>query len=42
LLTSHEVIIETIAAPTTRTGLTVHAALDTDTRSRASRSQMNR
>jgi Rhodopirellula transposase DDE domain len=30
-LTSHEVIIETIAATTTRTGLTVHAALDTDT-----------
>jgi len=30
-LTSHEVIIETITATTTRTGLTVHAALDTDT-----------
>jgi hypothetical protein len=30
-LTSHEVIIETITATTTRTGLTVHAALDADT-----------
>jgi len=30
-LTSHEVIIETITATTTRTGLTVHASLDTDT-----------
>jgi hypothetical protein len=30
-LTSHQVIIETIAATTTRTGLTVHAALDTGT-----------
>lgn len=30
-LTSHEVIINTITATTTRTGLTVHAALDTDT-----------
>ncbi len=30
-LTSHEVIIETIAATTTSTGLTVHAALDTGT-----------
>jgi hypothetical protein len=29
-LTSHEVIIETIGAVTTRTGLTVQAALDTD------------
>ena len=29
-LTSHEVIIETITATTTRTGLTVHAALETD------------
>jgi transposase len=28
-LTSHEVIVETIAATTTRTGLTVHAELDT-------------
>ena len=28
-LTSHEVIVETIAATTTRTGLTVHAQLDT-------------
>ena len=28
-LTSHEVIIETIAATTTRTGLTVQAELDT-------------
>jgi hypothetical protein len=30
-LTSHEVIVETIAATTTRTGLTVHAELDTGT-----------
>jgi hypothetical protein len=30
-LTSHEVIIETIGAVTTKTGLTVQAALDTDT-----------
>ena len=30
-LTSHEVIVQTIAATTTRTGLTVHAELDTDT-----------
>jgi hypothetical protein len=30
-LTSHEVIVETIAATTTSTGLTVQAALDTDT-----------
>ncbi|XVS61830.1 ISAzo13 family transposase [Actinosynnema sp. CA-299493] len=30
-LTSHEVIVNTIAATTTRTGLTVHAELDTDT-----------
>jgi hypothetical protein len=30
-LTSHEVIIETIGAVTTKTGLTVKAALDTDT-----------
>ena len=30
-LTSHEVIVETIAATTTRTGLTVQAALDTGT-----------
>ncbi|MFJ7968367.1 ISAzo13 family transposase [Streptomyces sp. NPDC096324] len=29
-LTSHEVIIESIAATTTRTGLTVHAELDTN------------
>ena len=29
-LTSHEVIIETIGAVTTKTGLTVQAALDTD------------
>jgi hypothetical protein len=29
-LTSHEVIVNTIAATTTRTGLTVHAELDTD------------
>ena len=28
-LTSHEVIVETIAATTNRTGLTVHAELDT-------------
>jgi hypothetical protein len=30
-LTSHEVVVNTIAATTTRTGLRVHAALDTDT-----------
>ena len=30
-LTSHEVIVQSIAATTTRTGLRVHAALDTDT-----------
>ena len=30
-LTSHEVIVQTIAATTTRTGLTVHAELDTAT-----------
>src|SRR5674476_1260615 len=30
-LTSHDVIVQSIAAPTTRTGLTVHAELDTDT-----------
>ena len=30
-LTSHEVIVSTIAATTTRTGLTVHAELDTGT-----------
>ena len=30
-LTSHDVIINTIAATTTRTGLRVHAELDTDT-----------
>ena len=30
LLTSHEVIIETIGAVTTKTGLKVRAALDTD------------
>jgi hypothetical protein len=30
-LTSHEVVIETIAATTTATGLTVHADLDTNT-----------
>src|SRR5712691_3156198 len=30
-LTSHEVIVETIAATTTKTGLTVQAALDTGT-----------
>jgi transposase len=30
-LTSHEVIVQTIAATTTRTGLTVHAELDTST-----------
>jgi hypothetical protein len=29
-LTSHEVILHTIAATTTRTGLTVHSQLDTD------------
>ena len=28
-LTSHEVVVNTIAATTTRTGLTVHAELDT-------------
>jgi hypothetical protein len=30
-LTSHDVIVQSIAATTTRTGLTVHAELDTDT-----------
>jgi hypothetical protein len=30
-LTSHEVIVQTIAATTTRSGLTVHAELDTNT-----------
>jgi len=30
-LTSHEVIVQTIAATTTRTGLRVHAELDTST-----------
>jgi hypothetical protein len=30
-LTSHQVIVETIAATTTKTGLTVQAALDTGT-----------
>jgi hypothetical protein len=30
-LTSHDVIVQTIAATTTRTGLNVHAELDTDT-----------
>ena len=30
-LTSHEVIVNSIAATTTRTGLTVHAELDTGT-----------
>ena len=30
-LTSHDVIVQTIAATTTHTGLTVHAELDTDT-----------
>ena len=30
-LTSHDVIVNTIAATTTRTGLTVHAELDTST-----------
>jgi len=30
-LTSHEVIVNSIAATTTRTGLTVHSELDTDT-----------
>jgi hypothetical protein len=30
-LTSHDVIVQSIAATTTRTGLSVHAELDTDT-----------
>ena len=30
-LTSHDVIVRSIAEATTRTGLTVHAELDTDT-----------
>ena len=30
-LTSHDVIVQSIAATTTRSGLTVHAELDTDT-----------
>jgi len=37
-LESHEVIVETIAATATKTGLTVRAALDTDTYPGASRS----
>ncbi|GAA3464265.1 transposase [Saccharothrix longispora] len=43
-LTSHEVIVNTIAATTTRTGLTVHAELDTgtyDTGVRVSDGQMD-
>ena len=30
-MTSHDVIVQSVAATTTRTGLTVHAELDTDT-----------
>ena len=41
-LTSHEVIIETIAATTTKTGLKVRAMLDTGIYLRASRSRTNR
>jgi hypothetical protein len=41
-LTSHEVIVNTIAATTTRTGLSVHAELDTGTYPAASRSPTNR
>ena len=37
-LTSHEVIVQTIAATTTRTGLTVAAELDPGQYPRASRS----
>ena len=36
-LTSHEVIVNTIAATTTRTGLKVHAELDTGSYPKASR-----
>jgi hypothetical protein len=39
-LSSHEVIVNSIAATTTRTGLTVHAELDTDTGIRISDAQM--
>ena len=41
-LTSHEVIVETIAATTTNTGLTVHAELDRATYPQASRSPTKR
>jgi len=41
-LTSHEVIVQTIAATTTRTGLTVQAELDTSDYHKASRSQTGR
>lgn len=37
-LSSHDVIVDTIAATTTRTGLTVHAELDTTDTPPASRS----
>jgi hypothetical protein len=37
-LTSHEVVINTIAATTTRTGLRVHSELDADPAGNASRS----
>jgi hypothetical protein len=43
-LTSHEVIVNSIAATTTRTGLTVHSELDTDTYAlgvEVSKAQMN-
>jgi hypothetical protein len=41
-LTSHEVIVETIAATTNKSGLSVHAALDTNIYPKASRSPTSR
>ena len=41
-LISHQVVIETIAATTTKTGLKVRAMLDTSTYRRASRSPIRR
>ena len=41
-LTSHEVIVQTIAATTTRTGLRVHAELDTAPSTPGSRSATGR
>ena len=41
-LETHEVVVETIAATTTKTGLTIQAALDTNTYPKASRSPTRR